>query len=211
MPSISITTMVSSPQQAESTANPKEDLLVITCASGKQASALLPNLVNQWQRLRLVCHSPSSEANLKKTYPKADVTRADLGLQRECDRILKDATLIYHVEPPFVRRQAALGFNVIDAARKATQSGTFKHFVYASVLNPQLSKVGTDSLMTTIDGNAESIITDAPSSRKTTSRRIPGGIWSKLHNSPADPLHVPLPDGPAASSRNPSLHGQLES
>ena len=131
--------------------NHDNDLLVITCASGKQASALIPNVVNRWKRLRLVCHSPTSEEKLKKAYPKAEVTRANLSSQDECRRILKDATVIYHVEPPFVPRQAALGFNMVDAAKHAAQEGIFKHFVYASVLNPQLSKVSATWNMTAFD------------------------------------------------------------
>lgn len=122
------------------------DLLVITCASGKQATALLPNLAKQWQRLRLVCHSPASEERLKQEYPKAEVIRTDLGLPKEPERILEDATAIYHVEPPFAHRQAVMGFNMIDAAKKAAGEGTFKHFVYASVLNTQLRKVSRHCL-----------------------------------------------------------------
>lgn len=129
--------------EASTTVDHANDLLVLTCASGKQATALLPNLVKQWQRLRLVCNSPVSEERLKKAYPKAEVMRADLSLTPEAERILKKATTIYFVEPPFIPRQAAMGFNMVDAARKVAKEGTFKHFVYASVLNPQLSKVST--------------------------------------------------------------------
>ena len=119
----------------------ENDLLVVTCASGKQGSALLPQLAKDWQRLRLVCHSTKSEERLKQEYPRAEVIRTDLGLPKEPERILKDATVIYHVEPPFAHRQAVMGFNMIDAARKVAKEGTFKHFVYASVLNTQLRKV----------------------------------------------------------------------
>lgn len=129
--------------EASTTVDHANDLLVVTCASGKQATALLPNLVNQWQRLRLVCNSAKSELSLKKAFPNAEVMRADLSLPTEAERVLDDATAIYFVEPPFVPRQAAMGFNMVDAAKKAAKKGTFKHFVYASVLNPQLRKVST--------------------------------------------------------------------
>ena len=124
-----------------SSVNKETDLLVITCASGKQASALLPIVSKEWRRLRLVCHSPQSEQRLKQQYPNAEVIATDLGLPKEPERILKDATVIYHVEPPFAHRQAVMGFNMIDAAVEEAKKGTFKHFVYASVLNPQLRKV----------------------------------------------------------------------
>lgn len=122
------------------------DLLVVTCASGKQASALLPKLAKDWRRLRLICHCVKSEERLKQEYPQADVMRSDLGLPRESERILKGATVIYHVEPPFAHRQAVMGFNMIDAAKEEAKGGIFKHFVYASVLNPQLSKVNRQPL-----------------------------------------------------------------
>ena len=124
-----------------STVDHENDLLAITCASGKQASALLPYIAKEWKRLRLVCHSTKSEQRLKAEYPQAEVIRTDLGLPGEPERILKGATVIYHVEPPFAHRQAVMGFNMIDAARKIVKEGTFKHFVYASVLNPMLRKV----------------------------------------------------------------------
>ena len=54
--------------------------------------------------------------------------------------------MIYHVEPPFAHRQAVMGFNMIDAAVEEAKKGTFKHFVYASVLNPQLRKVSFSPL-----------------------------------------------------------------
>lgn len=123
------------------------DLLVVTCASGKQATALLPNLVNQWQRLRLVCNSAKSEVYLKRAHPQAEVMRADLSLRTEAERILNNATAIYFVEPPFIPRQSAMGFNMVDAAKEAAKKGTFKHFVYASVLNPQLRKVSTQNVL----------------------------------------------------------------
>lgn len=119
----------------------QNDLLVITCASGKQGSGLVPRVAKDWRRLRLVCHSTKSEEWLKREYPRAEVIRADLSLPKEPERILKDATVIYHVEPPFAHRQNVMGFNMIDAARKVAKEGTFKHFVYASVLNPQLRKM----------------------------------------------------------------------
>ena len=125
------------------TVNKETDLLVITCASGKQGSALLPIVSKEWRRLRLVCHSPQSEQRLQRDYPDAEVIRADLGLPNEPERILKDATVIYHVEPPFAHRQAVMGFHMIDAAVEEAKKGTFKHFVYASVLNPQLRKVSS--------------------------------------------------------------------
>ena len=135
--------MGSLPLKTESsTIDYDKEVLVVTCASGKQATALLPNIAHIWKHLRLVCHSQPSQEKLRQQYPSAEVIRADLQLLGEPERILRGATAIYHVEPPFAHRQAAIGFRMIDAAKKAAaDGGLLKHFVYASVLNSQLRKV----------------------------------------------------------------------
>ena len=53
------------------------DLVLVTCASGQQASALLPLLVDCF-RLRLACHSDDSAKKLRSQYPQAEVLQPDL-------------------------------------------------------------------------------------------------------------------------------------
>jgi uncharacterized protein YbjT (DUF2867 family) len=121
-------------------ASPSTDLLVITAASGKQASALLPQITN-WSRLRLVVHSPSSLQTLKSFHPTAETIQADLTNPSSCTSILKDATVLYHIGPSFHPHETEIGYNMIDAALLSSKTGTFKHFVYSSVLNSQLRKL----------------------------------------------------------------------
>ncbi|KAJ4391583.1 hypothetical protein N0V93_005202 [Gnomoniopsis smithogilvyi] len=119
--------------------NHDTDLLLITCASGKQASHLLPLVYEKWRRLRLIVNSNSSEDRLKETYPKAEVTRADLCNPTDCHRIMTDVTTVLHIGPSFHPHETEIGYFMIDAAVSAGAS--FKHFVYSSVLDSQLRKL----------------------------------------------------------------------
>lgn len=122
-------------------ADPSIDLIVLTGASGKQCSHLLPFLYDTWKNLRLVVNSASSEARLTSEYPNAQVVRADLTDRHAAKEVLKDATAIYYVGPPFHPHETEMGYTVIDAAIEEAKKGNFKHFVYSSVLNSQIRKV----------------------------------------------------------------------
>ena len=125
----------------------EQDLIVVSCASGKQATALLPHLTTKFQHLRLVCHSSNSAERLRNTYPKAEILQTDLNDPGAAAQIVRNATAIYHVEPPFAHLQASIGIRLIDAAVAELKrpSSRFKHFVYASVLNTELGKVRSET------------------------------------------------------------------
>jgi len=59
-------------------ADTANDLILITCASGKQGTDLVPVLYNHFSRLRLHVKSEASEKRLREQYPNAEVVRADL-------------------------------------------------------------------------------------------------------------------------------------
>lgn len=118
--------------------NHSEDLILVTSASGKQASFLLPFLVKKWKNLRLAVHSQGSRETLAKEYPEADVLQADLAEPKDCQNLLKGVTALYHIGPPFHPHETGIGYNMIDAAK---DEPTFKHFVFSSVLNTQLRKL----------------------------------------------------------------------
>jgi len=119
-------------------------MIVITGASGRQASSFIPHLLsNSLEPLRLVVHSASSEERLHSAYPSAQVIRADLAQPIECARVVRDAVTIYHVNPSFHPAEAELGKNMVDAALAESQrSGNgFKHFIFSSVIQTQLRKL----------------------------------------------------------------------
>ncbi|KUJ12385.1 NAD(P)-binding protein [Mollisia scopiformis] len=115
-----------------------KEIVVISCASGKQATPLIYFLAKNPYRLRLVVHSTSSQQRLQKSYPEADVRTAELTNPSVCQEIIKDANIVYHIGPSLHPHETAIGCNMIDAA-KSTPS--VKHFIYSSVLNSQLRKL----------------------------------------------------------------------
>lgn len=125
------------------------ELIVLTCASGKQCSQIIPLLYRQQQqssssyRLRLVVHSEASLARLSQQYPAAEVIRADLDDLDTCSRILDGASTLYYVSPTFSPHEVQFGTNVIDAAvNESRKPGSkFAHFVFSSVLHPEISKL----------------------------------------------------------------------
>jgi len=119
-------------------------MIVITSASGRQASSFIPLLLsNSLGPLRLVVKSASSEERLRSAYPSAEVIRADLAHPDECTRVVRDAVTIYHVNPSFHPAETELGKNMVDAAlAESKRSGNgFKHFVFSSVIQTQLRKL----------------------------------------------------------------------
>lgn len=122
-------------------ANLESDVLLLTCASGKQCSRLIPLLYGRWKQLRLVVNSAASEERLKTQYPEATVLRADMSRADDARRILSGVTTVLYIGPSLHSHEAEVGYTMIDAARHESQHGTFKHFVYSSVLHPQLRKL----------------------------------------------------------------------
>ncbi|MCJ1309220.1 hypothetical protein MMC25_002877 [Agyrium rufum] len=119
------------------------DLLVLTGASGKQCTNLLPFLTKQWKRLRLVVQSDGSLKSLREKYPHYEVVQANLELPTDAQRVLKGATVVYHVGPGFHPKEPEIGYNMIDAAVAESDSpnSKFQHFVLSSVLHSQIRKM----------------------------------------------------------------------
>lgn len=120
-----------------------KDLVALTCASGKQCSQLIPLLYNRWRNIRLIVHSPSSETRLRTQYPNAEIVRADMTRADDVDRIIAGVTTLVHIGPSFHPRETEIGYLMIDAASRyqVQNGGVFKHFIYSSVLHPQLRKL----------------------------------------------------------------------
>ncbi|AEO69901.1 3fe92f1b-c3ef-4bdf-98a4-5777eb6d26a8 [Thermothielavioides terrestris] len=119
----------------------ENDIILLTCASGKQCSRLIPLLYGKWKKLRLAAHSAASEERLKAQYPEATVVRADMSRPDDARRILSGVTAVLHIGPSLHAHETELGYTMIDAAREEAKHGVFKHFVYSSVLHPQLRKL----------------------------------------------------------------------
>ena len=114
--------------------NYETDLLLITAASGKQAAALLPHVLQQWRRLRLNVSSTESANKLREKYPDAEVTQHDLADSHACKLMLKGVSACYLITPPFHAKESQCGINVIDAA--LAQKDAFKFLLHSSVIFP---------------------------------------------------------------------------
>lgn len=119
------------------TANTQNELLLVTAASGKQASALLPRLNGKWKRLRLQCMSDSSAARLREQYPEAEVVQSGFADISSARKLLEGVNVCFLVTPGFHPREAQHGINMVDAALEIYHNdGAFKHMVLSSVLHP---------------------------------------------------------------------------
>lgn len=117
----------------------ENDLLLVTAASGKQASALLLILATKWKHLRLQCVSSQSETRLRETFPSAEIVRSGFASLEEAARLLRGVSYAYLVTPGFHPREAQHGINMIDAAvAQKRAGGPFKFMLYSSVLHPCL-------------------------------------------------------------------------
>ncbi len=121
------------------------ELIVFTCASGKQCSHIIPLLYQEPSlfKLRLIVHSETSLERLSKQFPNAEVRRGNLGNDEECLEIVRGATTVYHIGPTFHPHEAQFGFNMIDASVQESQKpdSRFSHFIFSSVLHPEISKL----------------------------------------------------------------------
>ena len=120
----------------------ENDLLFITAASGKQASAMLPRLSKQLERLRLNVSSAASKERLEKQYPGAEVIQCDISDAYACKKLLEGVTACYLVTPGFHPRETECGYNVINAALANVEArGPFKHMLHSSVIFPILRRM----------------------------------------------------------------------
>lgn len=121
------------------------ELVVFTCASGKQCAHIIPLLYSNSAAytLRLVVNSPHSLERLQKQYPEAQVLRANLSDPQDCAKIVDGASVVFYISPTFHPQESQFGYNVIDAAVEESQrpSSKFAHFILSSVLHPYLRKM----------------------------------------------------------------------
>ena len=121
------------------------EILVLTCASGKQCSHILSRLHERpiRYRLRLVVYSSTSAERLRKLYPDAEVLQAKLDAPDDCAKIVGGASTVYYVGPTFMPQELQYACNMIDAAvaESLKPASRLRHYVLSSVLHPEISKL----------------------------------------------------------------------
>ncbi|KAG9665237.1 NAD(P)-binding protein, partial [Aureobasidium melanogenum] len=122
-------------------AKSEQDLLLVTCASGKQGTGLLPHIAKKWKRLRLHAGSGASKERLQKQYPSAEVIVGDMADPTTAPKLLEGVTCCFMVCPPLQHETMAI-YHMIDAAvAQRAAGGPFAHMVYSSVIFPILRKL----------------------------------------------------------------------
>ncbi|KAG9519813.1 NAD(P)-binding protein, partial [Aureobasidium melanogenum] len=122
-------------------ANPEQDLLLVTCASGKQGTGLLPHIAKKWKRLRLHAGSEASRKRLQERYPSAEVIVADMADPTTAPKLLEGVTCCFMVCPPLQHETMAIYYMIDAAVAQRAAGGPFAHMVYSSVIFPILRKL----------------------------------------------------------------------
>ena len=108
--------------------DPEHDVLLVTCASGKQASRLLPLLAGRWKRLRLVVHSAASRAQLAAQHPGTSVVQADLYDGHDVAALLDGMAVVLHIEPSYPPHETEIWYLRASRTAASTIRGAFRHF-----------------------------------------------------------------------------------
>lgn len=94
----------------------ENDIVLLTCANGKQCNQLIPFLLPKWKHLRLAVTSDSSRQQLLEKYGKKskahiEVVLADLAQAQDCKRILEGVAAVYHIGPSFHPKETEIGYS----------------------------------------------------------------------------------------------------
>ncbi|KAJ5904832.1 uncharacterized protein N7473_001748 [Penicillium subrubescens] len=88
----------------------ENDVLLLTCASGKQCSHVIPLLYGKLKRLRLVVHRHASVTLLKTRDPDAEVVQANMAQIEDISRIIAGVTAAVFIAPAFHPKETGIGY-----------------------------------------------------------------------------------------------------
>jgi uncharacterized protein YbjT (DUF2867 family) len=108
-------------------------MILVTGAAGKTGRALIRALAAKGESVRAVVHR-REQAHLVEEVGAQQVVVGDMRLQATMERAAEGARAIYHICPNVHQEEVAIGRAAIAAARSARM----QHFVYHSVLHPQI-------------------------------------------------------------------------
>jgi uncharacterized protein YbjT (DUF2867 family) len=108
-------------------------MILVTGAAGKTGRAIIRALVARKEAVRAIVHRPD-QVRLVEELGAQQVIAGDMRLQATMDRATRGARAIYHICPNVSPDEVTIGQVAIVAARSAG----VKHFVYHSVLHPQV-------------------------------------------------------------------------
>lgn len=108
-------------------------MILITGAAGKTGRAVIQALSVRGETLRALVHYPG-QIQTVEALGVQEVLVGDLLSKSALDEAFQDARAVYHIPPNVSAEEETIGKNMIAAARSAGS----EHFVYHSVLQPQI-------------------------------------------------------------------------
>lgn len=111
-------------------------MILVTGANGKTGRAVIHSLLPKNEAIRALVHRREQIPQLQ-TLGVSDVIAGDMGDVDVIKRALDGVRAIYFICPAMHPDEAAIGNELINVSRIAG----LEHFVYHSVLHPQLSKL----------------------------------------------------------------------
>ena len=107
--------------------------VLVTGAGGRTGQYIVPALAGAGHRVRFVTRQARYDGPLSQ-YAEATPVTADLAKDADVAAVMSGTEAIYHIPPNMNPDEVAFGQRVIDAA----QTAGVAHFVYHSVLHPQV-------------------------------------------------------------------------
>ena len=108
-------------------------MILVTGAAGKTGWYVIQELVENGARIRALVHHKEHILRVKEI-GASEVIHGDVRDRQTMDRAIDGMRAVYHIPPNVHPDEVAIGQTVISAA----QSAAIEHFVYHSVLHPQI-------------------------------------------------------------------------
>ncbi len=108
-------------------------MILVTGAAGKTGVAIIRHLIKGRDPIRALVHR-EEQHKIMENLGVSEVIVGDLHQQQTLESAVKGVRAIYHICPSADPNEATIGENLIRAA----QNAGVEHFVYHSVLHPQI-------------------------------------------------------------------------
>jgi len=108
-------------------------MILVTGAAGKTGRAVIRALASRGESVRVLVHRPD-QIRAAEELGAREVVVGDMRAQATMDQAVRGVRAVYHICPNMHPEEVAIGQTAIAAARSAGVA----HFVYHSVLHPQV-------------------------------------------------------------------------
>jgi uncharacterized protein YbjT (DUF2867 family) len=108
-------------------------MILVTGAAGKTGQSIIRALLKREKQIRALVHRETQIKPLKKLGAE-EVIAGDMSSQKTMDQAVQGVKSVYHICPNVSPDEIKIGKIVI----KSSQSSGVEHFVYHSVLHPQI-------------------------------------------------------------------------